>query len=67
MILFTPVYERFGILGVFVFLSILDYREQPSAQNRTQMEAYIDMMKKEQNHRLRAMYPEQYDERSKCQ
>ena len=54
-------------VGVFVFLSILDYREQPAAQNRTQMDAYIDMMKKEQNHRLRAMYPEQYDGRSKRQ
>jgi hypothetical protein len=48
-------------IGVFVFLSIIDYREQPSAQHRHEMDAYIGMMTKEQDHRLRAMYPEQYD------
>lgn len=49
-------------VGVFVFLSILDYREQPAAQNRTQMDAYIKMMDREQRNRLRAMYGENYTE-----
>ena len=49
-------------VGVFVFLSILDYREQPAAQNRTQMDAYIKMMDREQRNRLRAMYGKDYTE-----
>ncbi len=52
-------------VGVFVFLSVLDYREQPAAQHRHEMDAYIGMMGKEQDHRLRAMYPEQYDKRGR--
>jgi len=52
-------------IGVFVFLAIVDYRETPAAQNRTQMEAYLKMMSKEQDHRLRHIYPDQYNERRK--
>jgi hypothetical protein len=44
----------------FITLAIIDYRETPAAQNRQQMDAYIKMMYREQSHRLRAMYPDQY-------
>lgn len=52
-------------VGVFVFLSILDYREQPSAQHRHEMDAYLGMMEREQSHRLRHMYPDQYDKKGR--
>lgn len=48
---------------LFALLAILDYRETPAAQNRQQMSAYIDMMKREQYHRLRAMYPDQFKDK----
>lgn len=47
-------------IAVFCLLAILDYKETPAAQNRMQMKAYIDMMRTEQYHRLRAMYPTQF-------
>ena len=49
-------------VAVFCFLAILDYRETPAAQNRMQMSAYIGMMEREQLHRSRAMYPDQFRE-----
>ncbi len=49
--------------GMFALLAILDYRETPAAHNRLQMGAYIRMMETEQYHRLRAMYPEQFEEK----
>ena len=52
-------------IGVFVFLSVYDYREQPAAQNRMQMEGYLDMMRNEQGHRLRHLYPDQYDSKGR--
>jgi len=54
-------------IGVFVFLSVIDYREQPSAQHRHEMDAYLRMMDREQDHRLRAMYPDQYDSKGRRQ
>jgi hypothetical protein len=52
-------------VGVFIILAIIDYRETPAAQSRMQWHDYAYMMHREQAHRLRAMYPEQYPERSK--
>lgn len=52
-------------IAVFCLLAILDYRETPAAQNRTQMKAYIGMMQTEQYHRLRAMYPDQFKDEGK--
>ena len=52
-------------IAVFCLLAILDYKETPAAQNRMQMKAYIDMMRTEQYHRLRAMYPEQFKDEGK--
>jgi hypothetical protein len=52
-------------VSVFVFLSILDYREQPAAQHRHEMDAYLGMMEREQSHRLRHLYPDQYDKRGR--
>ena len=49
-------------LAAFVMLAILDYKETPAAQAWYQMKSYVGMMGKEQDHRLRAMYPDQYDE-----
>ena len=49
-------------IGTFITLAILDYRETPAAQNRTQMDAYIRMMDREQRNRLRAMYGKDYTE-----
>jgi hypothetical protein len=75
--LYPATWQTFGIfmlwlmfactegLLTFIVLAILDYRETPSAQNRQQMTGYLRMMEREQAHRLRAMYPEQYTERSK--
>jgi hypothetical protein len=49
-------------LAAFVMLAILDYKETPAAQAWYQMKSYVRFMGKEQDHRLRAMYPEQYDQ-----
>lgn len=55
----------FEWIGVFVFLAIVDYRETPAAQNRMQMNAYIEMMKLQQSHVLRHIYPDQYSKKGK--
>lgn len=52
-------------IAVFCLLAILDYKETPAAQNRMQMKAYIDLMRTEQYHRLRAMYPTQFEDEGK--
>jgi hypothetical protein len=52
-------------VALFVMLSILDYKETPAAQNWYKMKALVRFMGKEQDHRLREMYPEQYDENGK--
>jgi hypothetical protein len=49
-------------LAAFVMLAILDYKETPAAQAWYQMKSYVRFMHAEQEHRLRAMYPEQYDQ-----
>ena len=49
-------------VATFVFLAVIDYRETPAAQNRTQMTAYIKMMDREQRNRLKAMYGRDYTE-----
>lgn len=73
--LYPPTWQMFALFVLwsafvslewcvlFALLAILDYRETPAAQNRQQMSAYIDMMKKEQYHRLRAMYPTQFEDK----
>lgn len=43
-------------IGTFVFLAILDYREQPQSTARMTADRYIRMMEKEQAARLRAQY-----------
>jgi hypothetical protein len=50
---------------MFAMLAILDYRETPSAQGWFQMKSYTKFMRDEQQHRLRAMYPDQYDEQGR--
>ncbi len=52
-------------IAVFCLLAILDYKETPAAQNRMQMKAYIKIMQLEQYHRLRAMYPTQFEDEGK--
>ena len=47
-------------IAVFVFLAFLDYKETPSAINWFLAKNVIGMMKEEQQHRLRAMYPNQF-------
>ena len=49
-------------LAAFVMLAVLDYKETPAAQAWYQMKSYVRFMGNEQEHRLRAMYPEQYDQ-----
>jgi len=49
-------------LAAFVMLAILDYKETPSALGWYQMKSYVRFMRKEQDHRLRSLYPDQYDE-----
>jgi len=49
-------------LASFVMLAILDYKETPAAQAWYQMKSYVRFMGKEQDHRLRMMYPDQYDQ-----
>jgi hypothetical protein len=75
--LYPATWQTFGIfmlwlmfactegLLTFIVLAILDYRETPAAMTRMQWHDYARMMDREQAHRLRAMYPEQYTERSK--
>jgi NADH:ubiquinone oxidoreductase subunit K len=46
----------------FWMLARLDYREQPAAQAWYEMKAFVRMMSLEQDHRLRALYPDQYDQ-----
>lgn len=46
---------------IFLSMSILDYKETPSSIGWHQMKSYLKMMQLEQNHRLRALYPNQYD------
>lgn len=49
-------------LAAFAMLAILDYKETPAAQAWYQMKAYVRFMRDEQQHRLRMLYPDQYDE-----
>jgi hypothetical protein len=43
-------------IGTFVFLAILDYREQPQSLARMTADRYLRMMEREQGARLRAQY-----------
>lgn len=52
-------------VATFALLAVLDWRETPAAANWRQTNAYLNMMQKEQDHRLRAMYPDQYVKRDK--
>jgi hypothetical protein len=50
---------------LFVMLAVIDYKETPSAQNWYKMKALVRFMGKEQDHRLREMYPDQYDDQGR--
>ena len=56
------VFASLEWLGAYAFTAILDYKETPSAQNWYKMKSLVEFMSKEQDHRLREMYPDQYDE-----
>lgn len=43
-------------IGTFIFLAILDYREQPQSLARMTADRYLRMMEQEQAARLRAQY-----------
>lgn len=43
-------------IGVFAFLAIMDYREQPQSLARMSTDRYLRMMEREQAARLRAQY-----------
>lgn len=50
-------------IGVFAFLAILDYREQPQALARMTADRYLKMMEQERAARLRSQYGDDYDSR----
>jgi len=50
---------------IFIAMSILDYKETPSSISWFQMKKYLYMMQDEHQHRLRALYPNQYDGKGK--
>lgn len=49
-------------LLAFILIAYLDYKETPAAINWFLARNYMGMMHKEQHHRLRAMYPDQFEE-----
>jgi len=59
---FTALFIRRPVMTTLVMLAILDYKETPAAQAWYQMKSYVRFMGKEQDHRLRALYPDQYDQ-----
>ena len=52
-------------IGMFALLAMLDFWETPAAFQWRQWRDYFGMMDDERQHRLRAMYPEQYDAHGK--
>ena len=49
-----------GVL-CFIVLAVLEWRENPASLAWRQSEAYLDMMRREQTARLRAMYGQEVE------